>query len=82
MLDAAGGWVDVIVSGINLLDDDDIAGVLMTARDITDLRRAERLASSQSEVLELIARGAPLAEILERCVELVEENGVGGRSSI
>ena len=82
MLDAAGGWVDVIVSAINLLDDDDIAGVLMTARDITDLRRAERLASSQSEVLELIARGAPLAEILERCVELVEENGVGGRSSI
>jgi diguanylate cyclase (GGDEF)-like protein/PAS domain S-box-containing protein len=82
MRDASGAWVDMIVSGVNLLDDDDIAGVLMTARDITDLRQAERLASSQSEVLELIARGAPLAEILERCVELVEENGVGGRSSV
>ncbi|MBX3286349.1 MAG: EAL domain-containing protein [Actinobacteria bacterium] len=82
MLDAAGEWVDVILSGINLLDDADIAGVLMTARDITDVRQAERLATSQSEVLELIARGAPLSEILERCMELVEENGVGGRSSV
>jgi len=82
MRGANGTWVDVIVTGVNLLDDPDVGGMVITTRNITALRRAERLASSQAAVLELIARAAPLADVFERCVELVEENGIGGRSSI
>ena len=82
MQNAAGAWIDVAVTSVNLLHDDDVAGIMLTARNITELRAAEQLASSQADVLELIARGAPLVEILEQCVHLVEANGVGGRSSI
>ncbi|CAN5704132.1 hypothetical protein BH10ACT1_BH10ACT1_23250 [soil metagenome] len=82
MLDAEGSWLDIAVTGVNLLHDPDVAGIVITTRNITALRRAERLASSQAAVLEMIARAAPLADVFERCVELVEENGIGGRSSI
>ncbi|QXC59282.1 EAL domain-containing protein [Aquihabitans sp. G128] len=82
MRGANGSWVDVVVTGVNLLHDPDVGGMVITTRNITALRRAERLASSQAAVLELIARAAPLADVLDRCVELVEENGIGGQSSI
>ncbi|CAN5909362.1 EAL domain-containing protein [soil metagenome] len=82
MRTAAGEWVDVVLTGVNLLHDPDVAGLVITGRNVTDLRGAQRLASSQAAVLELIATGAPLSEILERCVDLVEHNGMGGRSSI
>lgn len=82
MRQADGLWADVVITGVNLLDDPDVAGIVVTTRNITAIRRAERLSSSQAAVLELIARGAPLAEIFERCVELVEGNGMGGRFSI
>ncbi len=82
MRSASGSWVDVAVTGVNLLDDPDVGGIVVTTRNITAIRRAERLSTSQAAVLELIARGAPLDDIFERCVELVEDNGMGGRSSI
>ena len=77
-----GEWADLVITGVNLFDDPDVGGMVMTARNVTELRQAERLASSQAAVLELIARGATVTEIFERCVELVETNGVGGRSSV
>ncbi len=79
---ADGSWADLVATAVNRLDDPTVRGVVITTRDITSVRRAERLASSQAAVLEMIARAAPLADVFERCVELVEENGVGGRSSI
>jgi diguanylate cyclase (GGDEF)-like protein/PAS domain S-box-containing protein len=79
---ADGSWQDVAVTGVNLLDDPDVRGIVVTSRNITALRRAERLASSQAHVLELIARGEPLSSVTEACVALLEENGMGGTSSI
>ncbi|MEO6989672.1 MAG: EAL domain-containing protein [Aquihabitans sp.] len=79
---ASDEWADLVITGVNLFDDPDVGGMVMTARNVTDLRQAERLASSQAAVLELIARGASVTEVFERCVELVEDNGVGGQSSI
>jgi diguanylate cyclase (GGDEF)-like protein/PAS domain S-box-containing protein len=79
---ADGQWLDVAATAVNRLDDPEVRGIVITTSDITALRRAERLASSQAAVLELIARGAPLPDVFERCVRLVEDNGLGGRSSI
>ncbi|HEX2576563.1 MAG TPA: diguanylate cyclase, partial [Aquihabitans sp.] len=79
---ADGSWADVMATGSNLLADPDVGGLVLTTRNITAIRRAERLSTSQAKVLELIGRSAPLAGILERCVQLVEDNGVGGRTSI
>ncbi|MBA3281072.1 MAG: PAS domain S-box protein, partial [Acidimicrobiia bacterium] len=77
MRGAHGSWADVVVTGVNLLDDPDVAGIVVTTRNITAIRRAERLSSSQAAVLEMIAGGEPLSDIFERCVELTEDNGVG-----
>jgi diguanylate cyclase (GGDEF)-like protein/PAS domain S-box-containing protein len=82
MLHANGTWQDVAVTGINLLSDPDVAGIVLTTRNITPLRRAERLASSQAKVLELIARGEPLDDVASACIELLIENGVSGRPSV
>ena len=82
MRSANGAWQDISVTGVNLLHDPDVRGVVVTSRNITDLRRAQRLASSQAGVLELIARSEPLPVVAEACLELLAENGVSGRSSI
>lgn len=79
---ADGTLADVELTAVNLLDDPDVGAVVVTHRDITRIRRAERLSSSQARVLELIARRAPLDEIFDRCLRLAEDNGVTGRSSI
>ena len=45
---------------------------LTTALDITERKRAEALASGNQQVLEMIARGAPLAETLETLCRIIE----------
>ena len=82
MSDAEGHWTDIVFTGMNLLEDPDVGGVILTARNVSDLRRAEQIASWQATVLELIARGAPAAEILDRCVDLLQRTGRGGSTSI
>ena len=77
-----GSWQDITVSGVNLLDDPAVGGFLMTTRNITALRRAERLASHQAAVLELIATGEPLGRVAEACVDLLGDNGFTGRCAI
>ena len=82
MLAANGGWQDIAVTGVNLLDDPHVQGIVLTTRNITALRRAERLASSQASVLELIARSESLTVVADACIDLLEDNGVQGTSSL
>ena len=82
MRSANGVWQDISVTGVNLVDDPTVQGIVVTTRNITALRRAERLASSQAEVLDLIARGEPLDVVAEACLDLLTRNGVLGRSSV
>jgi PAS domain S-box-containing protein len=46
--------------------------VVTTCIDVTERRRAEALTAAQKQVLELIATGAPLANVLEALVRLLE----------
>ena len=82
MRSANGAWQDISVTGVNLLDDPEVRGIVITSRNVTDLRRAQRLAASQADVLELIARSEPLPTVAEACLGLLADNGVSGRSSI
>lgn len=82
MRQADGSWADVAVTSLNLLDDPDVGGFVLTARNVTQIRAAERLSTSQARVLDLIARREPLDHILESCIRLVEDNGVDGSTSI
>ncbi|HRW37064.1 MAG TPA: EAL domain-containing protein [Aquihabitans sp.] len=79
---ADGSWHDISITGVNLLDDPEVGGVVITTRNITALRQAERLASSQAAVLERVARGAPTTEIAGDCIELMHRNGLRGIASI
>jgi diguanylate cyclase (GGDEF)-like protein/PAS domain S-box-containing protein len=67
-----GSWVWIESVAIMLTHDPAIGGVLVNARDITDRRRAERIAAEQSRILEAIARGAPLPSTLEAVAQLVD----------
>jgi diguanylate cyclase (GGDEF)-like protein/PAS domain S-box-containing protein len=59
-----------------------IIGSASTARDISDRKRAQALAAGQAELLEFVAGGAPLPEVLGRLAGFVEEHGEGVLASI
>ena len=82
MRSANGSWQDISVTGVNLIDDPEVGGIVVTSRNVTDLRRAQRLAASQAAVLELIARSEPLNAVAAACLRLLADNGVDGRTSI
>jgi PAS domain S-box-containing protein len=57
----------------------EIVGTLM---DVTERKRAEALRDGESRILEMIARDAPLEEILERLVRVVEAQFAGMLCSV
>jgi diguanylate cyclase (GGDEF)-like protein/PAS domain S-box-containing protein len=50
-----------------------IVGVIGVIGDVTERKRAETLLAAQTHVLEMIAAGSPLPDLLHAIVELVEE---------
>ena len=54
-------------------DAGNVVGVIGVAVDVSDRSRADALLSGQRRVLEMIAVGAPLPEVLESLVEVLEE---------
>ncbi len=63
-------------------DDGEIFGVFGVARDVTDRKKASMLREGQTEVLEMIAVGAPLQEVLTKLVMLIEEQLEGVLCSV
>jgi len=57
----------------NLLGEPGVNAVVVDARDVTERKVAEMLAASQSSVLEEIAAGKPLADVLRHVAAMVEE---------
>src|SRR5260370_1832558 len=51
-----------------------IAEVVGTVMDVTERKRAEALRDGESRVLEMIARDAPLGEILQKLVRVGEDH--------
>ena len=54
-------------------DAGNVVGVIGVAVDVSERSRADALLSGQRRVLEMIAVGAPLPEVLESLVEVLEE---------
>lgn len=79
---ADGDYVPVEGTAINLLDDPDVEGIIIAARDLGDFRRAQDLLADEARVLGLIARGAPLDDILLAIIEMVERHTDSGTSAI
>ncbi|MEP6623558.1 MAG: EAL domain-containing protein, partial [Acidimicrobiia bacterium] len=70
--DAAGGWRDVEAIARDMTNDPDVEGIVVTTRDVSARRLAERLVTDQAQVLTLIARGAPLLSTLSTLCEIIE----------
>jgi PAS domain S-box-containing protein len=64
-------WVSVRAVPVEPTPDSPVAWVGMN-RDITGRKHAEALAEGQKQVLEMIARGAPLSETLDKLLRVVE----------
>ncbi|MCW2616819.1 MAG: hypothetical protein JWN08_3813, partial [Frankiales bacterium] len=56
----------------NLLDDPGVRGIVVVSRDVTDRLRTEQANTAQSQVLELMAGGAPLGVVLTALAHWVE----------
>ncbi|HEV2993544.1 MAG TPA: EAL domain-containing protein [Acidimicrobiia bacterium] len=69
--DGSWRWIESVA--ILLTHDPGISGILVNARDVTDRRRAERIAADQGRILESIARGDPLGSTLDAVARLVEQ---------
>ena len=59
-----------------------VIGSASTARDISERKRAQALAAGQAQLLEFVAGGAPLPEVLDRLAGFVEAHGDGVLASI
>lgn len=59
-----------------------VSGMVGIFVDVTDRRRAESLVSAQRQLLEMVAMGAPLEEILQELVKVVEAQAPGAICSI
>ena len=58
-------------------DRNEIIGLVGISRDITARRRADALRDGQAQILEMIARQAPLNQVLDHLVRLVESQIAG-----
>ena len=59
-----------------------VVQVLAVSRDITERRRHEAMRAGRHEVLEMIATGRALPDVLDRLVRLVEQQCAGMRCSV
>ena len=57
-------------------------GIQGIARDVTERERMQAMVSGQNRVLEMLALGAPLLEVLDQLTQLVEERAVGALCSV
>ena len=81
-LAADGTWRNIEALANNLLDDPAVGGVVFNCRDVTERTRAEGQLAGQAQVLDLIARDAPLMETLDALAKVIEAEASGARCAI
>jgi diguanylate cyclase (GGDEF)-like protein/PAS domain S-box-containing protein len=67
-----GSWRILNFVMTNMLDDPAVEGLVFNIRDVTSRRVVEDLLSEQAELLEAIARGAPLEITLQKITQMIE----------
>ncbi|ESY68165.1 MULTISPECIES: EAL domain-containing protein [Mesorhizobium] len=63
-------------------DRNDVFGLVGIAHDITGRKREDMLRTGQAQILEMIATGAPLDDVLERLMHLMESQLTGILGSV
>jgi diguanylate cyclase (GGDEF)-like protein/PAS domain S-box-containing protein len=82
-LTAKGGEYWVATTKVPLRNQrGEIVGVICVSRDVTASKLANDLREGNAQILEMIARGAPLAAVFDRLVRLIESQAAGVIGSI
>lgn len=76
-----GHWELIEYTAVNRLDDPLVEAIVVTTRNVTEVKLAERLLADEAGILELIARTAPLSDILSAIAHMVEYH-TGGDAGI
>jgi diguanylate cyclase (GGDEF)-like protein/PAS domain S-box-containing protein len=83
IVDASGAKRWLLSTKVPLRNDrNEIFGLVGIARDITGRKRADALRDGQSQILQMIAMSAPLKDVLERLMHLVESQLTGIYGSV
>jgi diguanylate cyclase (GGDEF)-like protein/PAS domain S-box-containing protein len=76
---AAGGWRYFEVVGANLLDDPEIGGIVVVARDLTERRRFEVAANDHDRFRVLVHNSAAITMLLDINGEITSVSGAFAR---
>ena len=76
------GWRHLDIHATDLHDETAVRGVVVNAHDITDQVAVELLLAEQTEILEAVARGAPLDVTLDRAWAVMERTVAGAVVSV
>jgi len=72
MLDRnTGEWEIIEISAVNALDNPEVGGIVFTTRNATARRAAQQLLADEADILELVARGAPLLDTLRAVADMI-----------
>jgi len=83
IVDVSGAKKWFLSTKVPVRDDrNGIFGLVGIARDITGRKQADTLREGQSQILRMIASSAPLEEVLERLMLLVESQSTGIHASV
>ena len=73
-------WIEVTLT--NLLDDENVRGYVINLRDITERKRAETEQRNQFQVLQALATGESLTEVMSRLALGAEEANPEARAAV
>lgn len=73
-------WIEATIT--NLLKDENVRGFVVNLRDITQRKRAENEQKSQFRVLQALAAGLPLDEVMSLLAVGAEESNPGARAAV
>lgn len=80
--DVGGRWHTFEVLGRNLLENPEVRGVLVTARDITEVRQIQQRVAEGAELLEAVVEGEPMERTLRGLGAMVERWLPGARALV
>jgi diguanylate cyclase (GGDEF)-like protein/PAS domain S-box-containing protein len=79
-VDGSWSWFELAIT--NLLEDPDVAGLVVNGRDVSDRKRTEVVLAGELSVLETMASSYTLAPVLRRLAEVAESSISGSACSI
>jgi len=72
------GHYDLIeYTGVNLLEDPAVNGIVIAGRDVSAKKQAERLLTDEARILEMIVHDTPINEVLAEIVRVVDYHTAG-----